>query len=183
MSKRKLEAADEQSAAPEQSKRTKKQKTNTTRTSEAAPRQHNAKGSVQTSAHGRNEKLARKLAKREREALKDPQRSESEHKNGSKAGDYNDNTGLVGIQERELLEHRQTAAPKNRHESREKAQEGGQKLTKKNKSKKKKRNDRTVESSGKKSRERAVDAATWKVSDSLGGQMLDVDLVFSPDEK
>ena len=183
MSKRKLEAADEQSAAPEQSKRTKKQKTSTTRTSEAAPRQPNTKGSVQTSAHGRNEKLARKLAKREREALKDPQRNESEHKNGSKAGDYDGNTGLAGMQERELLEHRQITAPRNRHESREKAQEGGQKLTKKHKSKKKKRNDRTVESSGKKSREMAVDVATWKVSDSLGGQMLDVDLVFSPDEK
>ena len=183
MSKRKRGAADEEPAAPEHSKRTKKQKTSTTRTSRVAPTQPHTKGPVQTSANGRTEKLARKLAKREKEALKNPQRNESGHKDGSKAEDYNGNTGLVGMQERELLEHRQTAASKNRHESREQGQGGGQELTEKHKSKKKRRKDRTVESSEKKSREKAVDAAKWRVSDSLGGQMLDLDPIFSPDEK
>lgn len=56
-------------------------------------------------------------------------------------------------------------------------------MTTEHKSKKKKRKDRIVRRNGKKSKGKSVETATWKVSDSLGGQMLDVDPVFSPDEK
>ena len=69
------------------------------------------------------------------------------------------------------------------HESQEREKEGGQILTTEHKSKKKKGKDKTVRQNGKKSKGKTVETATWKVSDSVGGQMLDVDPVFSPDEK
>ncbi len=69
------------------------------------------------------------------------------------------------------------------HANPNREKEGGQILTTEHKSKKKKGKDRTVRRNGKKSKGKTVETATWKISDSLGGQMLDVDPVFSPDEK
>lgn len=131
----------------------------------------------------RNEKLARRLAKRNKEASEKPQQDESGRKDGIKTGDGDDNTGLVEKRERKSLEKGQFGPSRNRPESREIEKEGGQELTGKHKSNEEKRKDRTVRPKGKEIKEKAVETAMWKVSDSLGGQMLDVDPVFSPDEK
>ena len=183
MSKRKLETADEESAAPEQYKRTKKRKTNTTRASKALPQRPEIKGLARGDLDRRSEKLARRLAKRENKAPEDQNRNESGRKDGVKTGDYDGSAGVVGLQETKPLEKGRTAALKNRHESRERGNEGSPKSEKKHKSKSEKRKDRIVQLSGKKGKEKDVGSATWNVSDPLGGQLLDVDPVFSLDEK
>lgn len=173
MSKRKRETANEESATPEQRKKVKNQKTNT-------PKDTETEGSAQAFPDRGSEKLARKLAKRERKAPEKQQRDETERKDGIK-GDGD--TGYVQGQEQTLLENGRTAASRNRHEGPEREKDGGQKLRREQKSKKEKRKDRAVRTKGKKSKEKAVEKATWKVSDAFGGQMLDVDPVFSLDEK
>ena len=188
MSKRKRETADEESATLEQPKKVKKQKTDTTKapqakaTSNAAPNRTETEVSVQIPDQ-RNEKLALKLAKREKRALKKPRRDESGREDGIKTGEDGNDTAMVEIRERKSSEKEKTAVSRIRRESREREKEGGRKLTGKHKSMQEKRRDRTVGSNGHKSKERAAEPATWKVSDPLGGQMLDVDPVFSPDEK
>lgn len=189
MPKRKRDAVDEESATPEQSKPVKKQKTDTTRPIQArvpsnvTTKHTETKGSTRVPPDRRNRKLARKRVKREKEALKNPPRDESGRKDGIKMGEDDDDTGLVEIREKKSLEKGQPAASRNQPESRKGKKEGGQKLTRKHKSKKEKRRDRNVGPNGQENREKAVETATWKVSDPSGGQMLDVDPAFSPDEK
>lgn len=189
MSKRKRETANEESATREQSKKVKKQKTSTTRApqakapSTAAPTYTETEGSAPVPSDRTYAKLAGKLARREKEALQKPQRDESGRKDGIKTGEGDEDTELVEFRERKSLENGKSAASKNQHESQERGKEGGQVLTGEHKSKKDKPKDRTVRPNGKKNKGKAVETATWKVSDSLGGQMLDVDPVFSPDEK
>lgn len=175
MSKRKRETADEESGAPEQHKITKKRKTNTTKASKAVPKNPENEGSAQVDLDSRNAKLARKLAKRAKRAPKAQKRRESKHKIGFNTREYDGKTGVVGVQEGKHSEKERTAA--------ERGKEGGPRLTEKHKLKKEKRKDRTVQSSGKESKKKGVKVAKWNVSDPLGGQMLDVDPVFSPDEK
>ena len=182
MTKRKRETADEESAALNEQKIIKKQKTSTTRASKAASEPLDTEASAQVPDR-KKEKLTRRLAKREKKALKSTQRNESGRSDGIKTGEHDGNTVSSGIQERKPLEKGRAALSKKWHKSKEGGKEGGQNLTKKHRSKKEKRKDRNEHSSGKKSKERAVEMATWKVSDPLGGQMLDVDPIFSPDEK
>lgn len=182
MSKRKREKADEESATTEQPKKVKKQRTNATRTaqakapSDAAAKHIKIQESDQVPPDKRNEKLARKLAQREEKVLEKLQQDESGRKDGIKTGEDHEDTGLVPRKVRESFEGGQMARSRNPHKSRKREGEGGQKSGGKHK-------DRTVRSSGKKDEDKAVETATWKVSDSVGGQMLDVDPVFSPDEK
>lgn len=182
MSKRKREKADEESATTEQPKKVKKQRTNATRTpqaktpSDAAAKHIKTQESDQVPSDKRNEKLARKLAQREEKVLEKLQQDESGRKDGIKTGEDHEDTGLVQRQVRESFKRGQMATSRNPHKSRKREGEGGQNSGGKHK-------DRTVRSSGKKDEDKAVETATWKVSDSVGGQMLDVDPAFSPDEK
>ena len=190
MTKRKRETADEESIHREQSKKAKKQKTNTNitpqvKSSSNTPLKHTQTAkSVQALHDEGSKKLARKIAKREKRALAKAQRDESAFKDGSKTGDADGNNGLAEYQDRKSVGKGEAA---NRHESQEREEEGGQNLTNKHRSKKEKRKERGVRSSGKKSgkksRRKDVERATWTVSDPSGGQMLDVDPIFSPDEK
>lgn len=188
MSKRKRETADEESATSELSKRIKKQK-NTPRAphakapSDAIPKHTKTQDFAQVPPDRSNDKLARKLAKQEKKALKKLQRDDLGPDDGTKTGEDHGDTGKLQGQVGESLEKGQMVGSGNRQKSREREREDGQKLTRKHKSKKDKRKDSTGRSSRKKDEETAVEAATWKVSDSVGGQMLDVDPVFSPDEK
>lgn len=175
MTKRKREKADEESAAPEQLKGIKKRKTDTTKAPTAVPKQPETEGYAQVDLESRSAKFARRHVKRERRALKAQQRKELERKADFKTGEYDGNIGVVGVQEGKHSEKEQNAV--------ERGEEVGPRLTVKQKSKKEKRQDRNVQSSGKKSKEKGVKVAKWNVSDPLGGQMLDVDPVFSPDEK
>ena len=186
MSKRKRETADEASATPEQPKKVKKQKTRASQAKDpwtAAPDPTGAEESAQGALDRRNKKLARKLAKRGKATLEKPQRDESGREDGTNTGKDNDDAGLLEVREKKLVEKGQTATSSNRHESREREKESGQKLAEKHKPKEEKRRDRIVRSNGKESKKKAVESATWKVSEPVGGQMLDVDPVFSPDEK
>ena len=186
MTKRKRATADEESINREQSKKTKKQKTNTTFTPQVkgslnTPLKHTQPAeSVQGLHDKRSKKLARNIAKREKKGLAKARRDESVFKDGSKTGDADGNNGLVEYQDQKFVENGEAA---DRHESQEREEEGGQTLTNKHRSKKEKRKDRDVRSSGKKSRKKDIERATWTISDPLGGQMLDVDPVFSPDEQ
>ena len=189
MSKRKRETADEESAAPRQPKKAKTRKTNTTRAprakalSNAAPNHAETKGPIELFANRKSEKLARKIAKREKGALEKPQRDRSRRKDGV-AKEGNDDAKLLETPARTLSERGQTTSSQIRHEGQQQEKEGGQKLSGKHNTKKVKHKDRTVRPNGKKIKiEVAAETATWKVSDSVGGQMLDVDPVFSPDEK
>ena len=175
MSKRKLETVDEESTTPEQRRKSKKRKTN-------IPKHTNIEGPVQVSNDRRNEKLARKFAKREIQALEKQQRDEPGSQGGIKTGEGEDDTRSIKTQEK-LLEKGRTGAFSNRHGSSKREKEIGQKSTGEQKLKKEKLKDRTVRRNGKKSKEKGVKTVTWKVSDAFGGQMLDVDPVFSPDEK
>ena len=189
MLKRKLETEDEESATDEQPKKVKKQKTNTTAASQAkalsniTPKYTEIKVSARVPLDQSNEQLARKLAKRERRALEKSQRDESGRKDRIKNGEDDEGTELVEVREKKSSGKGNTAALRNRHESRKREKEGGHKLTGKHKSKTEKRRDKIVDSNGQKNKEKSAEPVTWKVSDPLGGQMLDVDPVFSPDEK
>lgn len=186
MSKRKLETADEESATHEQPEKVKKQKTNTSQAkalSNITPKHTEVKVSAQVPPDQRNEKLARKLVKREKRALEKLRRDESGRKDGIKTREDDEGTELVEVRESKSSEKENTAASRNRHDSRKREKEGGQKLTGKHKSKTEKRRDKTASSNGHKNKENAAEPVTWKVSDPLGGQMLDVDPVFSVDEK
>ena len=189
MSKRKRETADEEPLPSRQLKRANTQKTNTTRApraralSNAAPIHAETKGPTQLLADRKSGKLARKTAKREKRALEKPQRDRSRRKDGV-AKEGNGDAKLLETTERTLSERGQTAPSQIRDEGLEREKEGGQKLSGKHNTKKVKHKDKTVRPNGKKSKtEVAAETATWKVSDSVGGQMLDVDPVFSPDEK
>lgn len=175
MSKRKRETVEEESVAPEQHKRTKKRKTNTTKASKAVPKHPENEGSARVNLDIRSAKLPRRLVKREKRALRAQKRKGLGHKDGIKTGEYDGNTGVVGLQEGKHSEKELTAA--------ERGKEGGPRLTEKHKLKKEKRKDRTVQSRGKKGKKEGLEIRKWNVSDPLGGQMLDVDPVFSPDEK
>ena len=185
MSKRKREKADEESITPEQSKRAKKQKTKATITPRAkaslnaAVKYTEGEGSVQALHDERGKEFARKIAKQEKKALARAQRDESRLKVGNKAVEADDNSGLAEGQDQRSVEKGQVG---NWNGSQEQAKEGGQSLTKKQRSKKEKRKDRNVRSSGKERKKKHVERATWKASDPVGGQMLDVDPVFSPDD-
>lgn len=160
MIKRKHERVDEESVTPKQSKNYKKQKTNThaKAPSNAAPNGMEDVGFIPVPSNGENEKLVRKLAKREKRALEKSQRDESGRKNGFQAKEVDDDIRIFDKRERNGL-------------------------TGKHKSKKEKREGSTKQPKGKKSKGKAVESVTWEVSEPLGGQMLDVDPVFSPDEK
>ena len=182
MSKRKRETADEESASPEPHKKTKKQKTNT-RTSKAAPKHAENETSAQSHVDSGKERQARRLDKRKRRALEKQRRNESKHKDEVKTVEDDGDTPGVGVGAKRLLEKGRTGSPKDQHESQGHGKKGGPKLREKHKSKKEERKEKTVQSSKKKSKENSVEVARWKISDPLGGQMLDVDPVFSPDEK
>ncbi len=186
MAKRKRETADGESATPEQSKKIKKLKRGPTSTpqvkatSNIAPKQSDIERSIQVSDSKRDEKRARRHARREKETLEKTQRDESGHIDGVKARADGGDTGSAEVQRPKLLGKSQT---RNRHKSRKREEEGGQELTGKHKSKRVRRNDKNERSNGKRRKEKDVVTAKWKVSDPLGGQMLDADPVFSPDEK
>ena len=182
MSKRKRETVNEELASPERHRETKKQRTNTT-TSKAVPKHSETEGSAQVQVDRRKKKLARKLAKRERKAQESRQRNESGRKDGIKTGEHDGDTRMVGVQEKRLLKKGRTESSKNRNGNRERGKKDSPKSREKHKSKKEKRKEKTMQLSGKKSKKESIEIATWKVSDPLGGQMLDVDSVFSPDEK
>ena len=189
MSKRKRVAPDEESAAPRQPKKAKTQKTNTARApqakalSNAALNHAEMKGPTELLANRKSEKLRRKIAKRERRALEKMQRDQSRHKDGV-AKEGNGDAMLLETPDQTLSEKVQRTSPQIRHEGQQREKEGGRKLSGKNRAKKVKHKDRTVRSNEKKSKiEIAAETAEWKVSDSVGGQMLDVDPLFSPDEK
>ena len=180
---------DEESAAPRKPKKVKTQKTNTTiapraeALSNTAPNHAETKGPIELLANQKSEKLRRKIAKREKKALEKSQRDRSQHKHRV-AKEGNGEAKLLETPERILSERVQTTSSHNRHEGQQREKEGGRKLSGKDSTKKVKHKDRTVRSNGKKSKiEVAAETAKWKVSDSVGGQMLDVDPVFSPDEK
>lgn len=191
MAKRKRETADEESSTPQQRKNVKKQKTSKIRISQAkdaAPKHIGSKGSAQLPPVRANKNLAGKLTKREKRTLEKLQRGGSERKEEIKTAEDNEDIRLVKIRGTKLLEKGQSAAAPDRHVSRkrEKAKrekEGGQTSTGKHKTKQEKRRDKTFRQTRKKSKEKDIETATWKVSDPLGGQMLDVDPIFSPDEK
>ena len=107
----------------------------------------------------------------------------SGRKDGIGIGEYDNNTGEVGAQGTEALDKGRIAASKTPLHNREHGKDGVQKVTEKHNSKKEKSKNGTVQPSGKKSKVKEVAIATWKVSDPLGAHMLDVDPVFSPDEK
>lgn len=180
--------ADEESATLEQRKKAKKQKTSKIRISQAkeasnaASNHLESEGSFQLAPNSENDKLARRLAKRNRRALEKLQRAGLEHDKIRTREDKKD-LRPVKIQGTKSLKKRNSAAAPNRHESREREKEGGQRLNGKHKSKQEDRRDETVQPKGKKSKANDLDTATWKVSEPVGGQMLDVDPVFSPDEK
>ena len=186
MAKRKRGTPDEESAAPRQPKKAKTQKTNTARApraeplSNTSPNHAETKGPIQLLANRKSEKLRRKIAKRERKALEKSQRDRSQHKDGV-AKEGNGDAELLETPERTLSERVQTTLSQDRHEGQQREKEGGRKLSGKDSTKKVKHKNRSV---GKKSKiQVAAETAKWKVSDSVGGQMLDVDPVFSPDEK
>lgn len=189
MAKRKRETADEEPATPEQRKHVKKQKTSKIRISQAtdasnaAPKYTESEGSAQLPPGRANEKHSRKLAKRERRTLEKSQRDGLERKDEIRTGEDDEDIRLVKIQRTKSLEKRHSAAALDRHVSRKREKDGGQTLTGKHKSKQEMRRDKTVRPKRKKSKEKDIETATWKVSEPLGGQMLDVDPVFSPDEK
>ena len=186
MFKRKREKADEESTTPEQPKKVKKQKTNTTRvqaTLDVVPKHNEIERSAQASSDKTNAKLAHKSAKKEKKALEKSQRDNLGRNAGIKTGEADDNITSVDIQERLLSDTGQTAASRDRYESREREKEGGQILTETHHPKKEKRKHSTSRPNGKKNKRNAVEKATWRVSDPLGGHMLDADPVFPPDEK
>ncbi len=186
MAKRKRETADGESATSEHSKKIKKKKRDTTSTPQAkatskiVPKQFDIERSIQVSDSTRDEKHARRHAKREKKRLEKKQRDESGCNDGVKTRADRGDTGSAEIQRRKSLEKLQT---RNRQKSRKREEEGGQQLTGKHKSKGKRRKDKIERSNGKRRKEKDVVTVPWKVSDPLGGQMLDADPVFSPDEK
>ena len=182
MIKRKRETVDEELAFPERHRETKKQRTNTT-TSKAVPKHPESERSAQIQDDKRRKKLARKLAKREKKAQASQQRNELGRKDGIKAETHDGDTRMVGVQEKRLLKKGRAESSKNRHGNRERGKKDSPKSREKHKSKKEKRKEKTMQPSGKKGKKESIEIATWKVSDPLGGQMLDVDPVFSPDEK
>ena len=182
MSKRKRETADEELASPERHRESKKQRTNTT-TSKAVPKHPETEGSPQVQVDRRKKKIARKLAKRERKAQESQQRNESGRTDEIKTGEHDGDIRIVGVQEKRLLKKGRAESSKNRHGKQELGKKYGPKLREKQKSKKEKRKEKNVQSSGKKIKKEAVEITTWKISEPLGGQMLDIDSVFSPDEK
>ena len=180
---------DEESAAPRQPKKAKTRKTNTARAprakapSNAAPNHAETKGSIEILASRKSEKLRRKIAKREKRASEKRQRGQSRHKDGV-AKKENGDAMLLGTPEQKLSERVQLTSSQIRHEDQLQGKEGGRKLSGKDGTTKVKHKDRTMRSNGKRSKtEVAAETVKWKVSDSVGGQMLDVDPVFSPDEK
>ena len=183
MSKRKFETADEDLSSPERHRETKKQRTNTT-TSKAVPKHPEVETSAQLQARRKRKKIvARKLAKQEKKAQGSQQRDESGRQDGTKTGEHGGDTRIAGVQEKALLKKERTGSSKNRHRDRERRRKDSQKPREKHKSKKEKRKEKAIQPSGQESKNESVEMATWKVSDPLGGQMLDVDPVFSPDEK
>ena len=189
MSKRKRVTPDEESAAPRQPKKTKTQNTNTARAprartlSNAAPDHAESKGPIEVLASKKSEKLRRKIAKQEKRALEKPQLDQSQLKDGV-AKEGNGEIMLLETPEGTLSKRVQTTSSQIRHEDQQRGKEGGRKWTGKDGKKRVKHKDRTVRSNGKKSKiEVAAGTVKWKVSDCVGGQMLDVDPVFSPDEK
>ena len=185
MSKRKRGTVDDESITPGKSNKAKKQKTNTTFTpqardsSNATIKHIESEGSVQVLHDGRSKTLDRKIAKQQRKALARAQQDESGFNDGSKTVEADGNNGLAEDQNQKSVGKEQAG---NRLESQKRAKGGGHNLTIKHESEKEKRKDGNIRSSGKKSKKNHVERATWKVSDPSGGQMLDVDPVFSPDE-
>ena len=182
MSKRKRETADEELASRERHRETKKQRTNTA-TPKAVPKYPETEGSAQLKADRRKKKLARRLAKREKKAQWSQQRNESGRKDGIRTGEHDGDARMVEAQGKKLLKKGRTDSSKNRHGNQGSGKKDGPNLREKHKSKKQKHKEKNVQSSGKKSKKEAVETMTWKISGPLGGQMLDVDSVFSPDEK
>ena len=187
MSKRKHETIDEELPSPERHRETKKQRTNS-KILKAVPKHPETEGSAQVQVDRKKKKVARKLAKRERRAQERQQRNESGRRDGTKTGEHGGDTQMAGMQEKALLKEGRAESSKNRHGNRERGKKDRPKSREKHKSKKEKRKEKAIQPSGKKSKNESVEnesveMAKWKVSDPLGGQMLDVDPVFSPDEK
>ena len=183
MSKRKRETADEQLAFPERHRDAKKQRTKTT-ASKAVSKHPETEGSAQVQDDRKRKKIiALRLAKRKRKAQKSQQRNELRRKDGVKKGEHDGDTRMVGVQEKRLPKKNRAESSKNGFGNQELGNKDGPQSRKKHKSKKEKRKEKNVQSDGKKSKKEAVEIETWKISDPLGGQMLDLDSVFSPDEK
>lgn len=189
MTKRKRDAEDEESAILEQRKKVKKQKTSKITISQAkdllnaAPNHLESGRSTQLPPKSEIDKEARRLAKRERRVLGKSQRVKLERKDELRTGQDGEDTQLVKKRGTQSLGKGHSSAAPDRHKSQEREKEGGQTLKRKHKSKEEKRTTLNVQPNGKKSKEKDVETAPWKVSKPLGGQMLDVDPVFSPDEK
>ena len=185
MFKRKRDTVEEESADPKVSQQVKKQRTSTSTpqakaASVAAPTYNEHEESVEIFQDRESRKRARTLAKRERKALRKKKLNELGPEDGTKTQGNDDADRSGGKQRIKSLEKRRK---ENRRESREAEQEGGQKFIKKGQSKKEGRKVRIKQSDTKKGGNQLVKTADWKLSDPLGGQMLDVDPVFSPDEK
>ena len=189
MTKRKRETADEESATFEERTEFKKRKTSKIRLPQAkdplnAPPNHlGSEGSTQLPPNSEIDRNARRLAKRERRAQGKLQRAGLERKDEARAGEDDKDTRLVKIRGTKSLKERQSVKAPGQHESRKREKEGGQTLRGKHKSKQEERRDKIIQTNGKKRKEKDIDTATWRVSNALGGHMLDVDPVFSPDEK
>ena len=184
MPKRKRETADEQLASPERHRDAKKQRTNTT-ASKSVSKHSEIGGSAQAQAErNREKKLARKLAKREKKAQKIQQRNGLRPKDGVRKAEDNGDIRMVGVQEKRLPKKgRAQSSTKNGLGKQELGNKDGPLSREKRKEKKEKRKEKNEQSDGKKNKEEAVEIETWKISDPLEGQMLDLDPIFSPDEK
>ena len=216
MSKRKFETADAESGTLEQSKKAKKQKTDTSspqpKSISITANGHPENESLsQISLDRRKEKHLRRLAKREianghpenkrylqahtnkkkekrvnrlgkrgTKISKESRREESASKNGIKTVVDDGNVVLTKTEKTQLSEK---LRKEKRHESRQLREEGVQVSIGRHQSKKGRRRDRSARSDGKQGKRQSVETATWKISDPVGGQMLDMDPVFSPDEK
>ena len=187
MAKRKRETADEELATRDQRKTVKKQKTKDTTASQAKASSKISQKNTQTEkstlpfSDRSDEKLARRLAKREKKAFRIQQRGELGRGDGIQIGKKEGNTNSSKTNERKRFGKQHIITSTEGHESPEQGERGGQNMIRKHKSKKKKSKDRTVGSNDKKSKD--LETVAWKLTDAVGGQMLDVDPVFSPDEK
>ena len=182
MSKRKRDTTDEDVASPGRRRESKKQRMSTTK-SKTVPKHPETEGPAQFQIDRKKNRLARKLEKRERKAQRIQQRNESGREDKIKTREPNGVTRLVKKQERRLLKKGLAELSKTRHGDQELGKKDGSRLREKHKSKKEKRKEKNVLPSVKESKKEAAEIATWKTSDPVGGQMLDVDPVFSLDEK
>lgn len=184
MFKRKRDTVEEESAHPKVSQQVKKQRTNTSTpqakaTSIVAPNYNEHEESIEIFHNRESEKRARRLAKRERKALR-KKKLDRLGPDGTKT-QGNDDAHRPGKEQK--VKSVGKRRKEHRRESQEAEQEGGQISVKKGQSRKEGRKDRNKQSDIKKGGNQLFKTAYWKLSDPFGGQMLDVDPIFSQDEK